>query len=77
MQGMSPSWGSATLSEPRRGRVLVRRNDQNVTAQPSAPMERYLDRQITSKDYFREVRKETARQVERELKQPSKEQPAK
>jgi hypothetical protein len=38
----------------------------------STAMRRYLDRQISSKEYFREVRKETARQVDRELKENPK-----
>ena len=29
---------------------------------------KYMDRKISSKEYFHEVRKETARQVERELR---------
>lgn len=46
------------------------RNDAARSA--ATPIERYLDGKITKDSYFREVRKETARQVERDLKQPSK-----
>jgi TPP-dependent pyruvate/acetoin dehydrogenase alpha subunit len=40
-------------------------------ADPSPALEKYLDRQITSSEYFKEVRRETAQQVERELKEAS------
>ncbi len=33
-------------------------------------IEKYMDREISSSDYFREVRKETVREVQRDLEQP-------
>jgi hypothetical protein len=37
---------------------------------PSKAARQYMDRKISSYDYFRAVRKETAREVARELKEP-------
>jgi hypothetical protein len=38
---------------------------------PSKAIQKYMDRKISSGEYFREVRKETARDVARELREPS------
>ena len=37
---------------------------------PSKAIREYMDRKITSDDYFRRVRKEAVREVERELREP-------
>jgi hypothetical protein len=41
-------------------------------ASPSPAIQKYMDRQIDSDEYFREVRRETAQEVERELKESSR-----
>jgi hypothetical protein len=58
---------------PTAGRRDVKRVQTAAGAfGTSDAMRRYMDGKISSSDYLREVRKEAAREVDRELKKPAK-----
>lgn len=49
----------------------LHRTEQGLGPGPSIAIQKYVDGKISSDEYFREIGKETAREVERELRRES------